>query len=163
MKQAVLSIFALMGSSQANDLLSTFQVLELKEDVKAYIDKILWANFEMHYIGLNSHMTFLSKPYEPNEVFKHYIQPLWISLHVIDEWYTDPSLVDTEGLANVSKSVNSAKEYFNNKAHWCRKYAHASGHTDYVDIVKSYEDSYGADAESITKKISDYLDQAVMM
>ena len=163
MKAAAIATLAMIVSNAnaANDILSENQVLELKESLKQYIDKILWANFEYHYIGMNSHMTFLSKPYEPNNAFKHYIQPLWVSLHVIDEWYSDTALVDTEGLANISKSVNSAKEYFDNKAHWCKKYAHASGHADYVDIVKLYEDSYEEDASAIIKTISDYLDSAI--
>ena len=149
MKSTILAAIALLATSASasSEILSETQILELKESLKQYIDKILWANFEFQYIGMNSHMTFLSKPYEPINAFKHYIQPLWVSLHVIDEWYSDHSLVDTEGLANISKSVNSAKEYFDNKAHWCKKYAHASGHADYVDIIKLYEDSYEGDSQ----------------
>ena len=64
---------------------------DLREDLKCFVDKLLWNEFEGTYIGLKNHMTFRSDIYLPKYQFDQWIAPCWVSLRVVDTWAETPA------------------------------------------------------------------------
>ena len=132
---------------------------DLRDDLKCFVDKLLWSDFEGMYIGLKNHMTFRSDIYLPKSQFDQWVAPCWVSLRVVDTWAETPAQVSREDLEKVLKSVQAASDYFARKNSNIIDYAKQYKNEDYQKVVEMYDESIHAHAQRLEEIIKAMLEQ----
>lgn len=113
----------------------------LKEDIKCFIDKLLWNDFEGMYIGIKNHMTFRSEIYLPTRQFDDWIAPMWVSMRVSDSWAETPSAVNKTDVEKVLKSIKTTQDYYVRRNHNIKEYAKQYKNEDYYKVIQMYDES----------------------
>ena len=113
----------------------------LKDDIKCFIDKLLWNDFEGMYIGIKNHMTFRSEIYLPRNQFDHWIAPMWVSMRVADSWAETPTSVTEADVQKVMKSIKTTQDYYVRRNHNIKGYATEYKNEDYLKVIQMYDES----------------------